>query len=322
MSKLVEMPLITKKGKNVYADDKPLKTLSVQAVRGNLVFLREPNENRMMAQGWTMIYFMDSEEAAKAMAHGDLPYLMFPRGTWPAGSPILDIWKKKFNPPGTEHILGALEANTMPYGIFLDMLSVRPGYQRNTIAQKMIQLAMQEFPDAEVSHSSPTDKGRGFLKKNQLLEPRYQTPEDREDMINDLDEGFHDRAKLEVYHYSNDIGHSFWFFRNGMPAGEVQLVDTTGHMMGFGVQRSLQGTGFGRAMLGYVFEKTGLPQLKFASSAHAFYHKVGGERKGRADFILSKDKFKSSSLSFKEIPKEQVIQYLKKGKLDPWPSRN
>ena len=324
MSKLTEMPLITKKGKDIYADNKLLKTLPVQKVRGNLVFIREPNDNRFLRQGYTLIYFMDSEESAKGIAHGDIPYLAFPRGTWPAGSPITDIWKKKFQSPGTEHILGILEANTMPNGIYLDMLSIRPGYQRNTIAQKMVQLAMTEFPDAEVYHSAPTEKGRSFLKKNQLLEPRYRTPEDNEDIMNDLDEGFHDRAKLEAFYYPAVAGYIFWFFRNGQPAGEIQSISGDGHMVGFGVQRSLQGTGLGKAMLKYAFEKTGLDKLVFASGAHAFYHKIGGKReKGQQlKFTLVRTQLKDTPLVFKDIDKTTALKYLMKGQVDPWPSKN
>lgn len=316
------MPIITKKGKNIYADNKLLKTLPVQAVRGNLVMIREPNDNRMFRQGWTMIYFMDSEEAAKSIVHGDLPYLMFPRGTWPAGSPILDIWKKRFQQPGTEHILGALEANIMPHRIFIDMLSVRPDYQRNTIAQKMIQLAMTEFPDAEVFHSSPTAKGRSFLKKHKLLEPRYQRVEDTPEQ---MDEGFHDKAKLEAFYYTADAGWAFWFFRNGLPAGEIQLVAKDSRMLGFGVQRSLQGTGLGKAMLKYAFEKTGLDKLTFDSEAHAFYHKIGGERQKsgqRPNFILLRSKLKDTPVRFRDIDKTTALKYLMKGHFDQWPSRN
>lgn len=328
---LSEMPQITKRGKDLYAGEQLLRNVPIETVSGNLVFIREPNKGGFIPEGWSVVYFMDSEESAHAIVHGDIPYLLIPQGTfYSGGSPILDVWKKKFQKPGHEHILGLLQANTMPHGIFLDMLSVRPGYQRNTIAQKMVHLLMQRFPEAEVSHSSPTDKGRGFLKKNQLLEPRYQTPKDREDMMDDqmegrLDESFHDHAKLEAFHHVADQGYVFWFFRNGRPAGEIQMISQDGHMFGFGVERSLQGTGLGRAMLQYAFDKTGFDKLTFDSTAHAFYHKLGGERqnKGKSpNFVLYRNKLKGSPLKFIEISKEQATKYLITGPIiDPWPSK-
>lgn len=319
---LLEMAQITKKGKDVYANDQLLRNVPIQTVHGNIVFIREPRKGGFIPEGWSLVYFMDSEQSAHDMAHGEIPYLLIPTGTFNSGgSPILDVWKKRFQKPGHEHILGILEANVMPDVIFLDKLSVRPGYQRNTIAQKIIELVQQEYPKAEISHSSPTDKGRSFLKKNQLLEPRHQTPDHREDM-NQLDEGFHDKSNLEAFYYVNPSGSFvFWFFRNGQPAGEIQGISSDGKMMGFGVQRSLQGTGIGRAMLKYAFEKTGLAQFHFWSGAHSFYHKIGGKRKG-TDFTLDKDKFKSTPLSFKDIDKNTALRYLEKEMVDPYPSRN
>lgn len=322
---LFEMPQITKRGRELYANEVPLKTLKPDEIEGNIAFFRM-GEGSFWVPGTTYVYFMDSDESAQAMQRGEIVPLFFPRGTFShGGSPITDIWKKRFAKQGTEHILGVLEANTNEQGIFLDMLSVRPGYRRNSIATRIVDFLKRKFPEAEISHSGMTDNGRAFLKRTGNIESRYLTPQERDRMIRQgLMEGFHDKAKLEVFHYRNSGGHAFWFFRNELPAGEVQIVENDGRMMGFGVQRSLQGTGFGRAMLKYIFETTGLPQLTFDSEAHAFYHKVGARRKkgDRLRFTLDRDKFKTSPLTFKEIDKDTTIKYLAKGHLDPWPARN
>lgn len=102
-------------------------------------------------------------------------------------------------------------------------------------------------------------------------------------------------------------GGSFWFFRGGQPAGFIRKVshyyqdpEDTAYVVGFGVKSSLQGSGIGRAMLGFVFEKLPFTKLSLLSGAHAFYHKVGGSRKG-IKFIIDKERFKPSKWKFKEM---------------------
>lgn len=154
----------TGRDKTVMANNTPLKDLSVEDVRRNIVMFRNPTDTIFPA-GFTLVYFMDSEQAAQDMKDGKIPYLMVPRGTFHSGgSPITDIWKKAFQRPGTEHILGMVEANSNDENIFLDMVTVRPKYQKNTIAKKMVDIIVRNFPNATISHSSTTDKGEKFVK--------------------------------------------------------------------------------------------------------------------------------------------------------------
>lgn len=163
---ITEMPQISKKGKKVMADDEPLKGQDVEKVVGNIVVIRQGTPGGFIEEGWTMVYFMDSEESAQAMKQGQIPYLIVPIGTFASGgSPITDIWKKKFcGKPGQEHILGVIQGHSDNKSIYIDMITVRPGFQRNHIAKLMVDRLKKTFPEAEVTTSSRTDKGEKFAK--------------------------------------------------------------------------------------------------------------------------------------------------------------
>lgn len=157
---LQEMPQMSLRGKVAYAGDSPLRTSTLSDVVSNMVMFRQPTDGLVPA-GWTMVYFMDSDESAESMKAGKIPMLMIPRGTFHSGgSPITDVWKKKFQQEGTEHILGLLEGHTNEEQIYIDMISVRNQWQRNKIATLMINLLKNRFPNASVTHSSATDKGK------------------------------------------------------------------------------------------------------------------------------------------------------------------
>lgn len=160
----METPLISLQDKTVMADDKPLKGMSLEAVDKNIVFIRQENSSGWVAEGFSLVYFMDSEESAKLMSSGQIPYLMIPRGTFHSGgNPITDVWKKKFQGKGAEHILGLIEANVMPDDIYIDMMSVRPKYKRNKINTLMINLIRRSYPKAKLHFSDATDDGKKFI---------------------------------------------------------------------------------------------------------------------------------------------------------------
>ena len=162
---IVESPMMTKKGATAFADDEPLKGQDVEKVIGNIVVLRQGKPGGFVAQGWTMVYFMDSDESAQAMKRGEIPYLVVPRGTFMGGgSPITDIWLKKFQKPGTEHILGVIEGHSDDKNIFIDMITVRPGWKRNHIAKLMMDRLKKTFPEADLTTSTQTDAGQKLFK--------------------------------------------------------------------------------------------------------------------------------------------------------------
>ena len=159
-------------GKTVHANNVPLKSLDVNAVEKNIVIFRENNPNSFFGEGYTLVYFMDSEGSALDMKNNKIPYLTVPRGTFHSGgNPITDIWKKKFQKPGTEHILGVLEAYSNENEIYIEMLTVRPKYQKNTIARKMLDFVRRYYPNATIRHSSPTKLGDKFNKSYQKNVP-------------------------------------------------------------------------------------------------------------------------------------------------------
>jgi hypothetical protein len=163
-SLLLEMPVILKSGKKVYADDKLLREVPLEYVRGNIVVFRSPKETFFPA-GFTLVYFMDSEESAKAMAAGKLPYKVVqdrPRNAWNM-SPITDVWKKKYD-EGQQHILGVAQGITNEKEVYVDKLTVRPGYKRASISRKLIDVFKEHYPNAVVNFSGPTKQGAAFVK--------------------------------------------------------------------------------------------------------------------------------------------------------------
>lgn len=160
-----DTPDIELTGKTVMANNIPLKNLDLEVVKKNIVVFRESNPNSIFGEGFTLVYFMDSEQSANDMLNGKIPYLMVPRGTFGGGgNPITDIWKKQFQRPGTEHILGVFEGYTNDEQIFIDMITVRPKFQKNTIAKKIIDTIRKKFPNAKIEHSGTTDAGSKFMK--------------------------------------------------------------------------------------------------------------------------------------------------------------
>jgi hypothetical protein len=163
---LNESPTISFSDNIVKADDKPLKELPYVEVSENVVIIRQHNPNGFIPEGWTMVYFMDSPQAAEQMKENKMSYLIFPKGTfYSGGSPITDVWKKKFQQEGHEHILGLIEGHTNNEEIYIDMMSVRKQYRRHSINTKMIEELKDLFPKAKVSFSSPTKEGSKFIKK-------------------------------------------------------------------------------------------------------------------------------------------------------------
>lgn len=165
-----DTPDIELTGKTVTANNIPLKNLDLAAVEKNIVMFREPNKNSYFGEGFTLAYFLDSEQSAQDMLNNKIPYLMVPQGTFHSGgNPISDIWKKRFQRPGTEHILGVFEGWTNEEKIFINMITVRPKFQKNTIAKKIIDTIRKQFPNAKIEHSDTTDSGSKFMqsyKKN------------------------------------------------------------------------------------------------------------------------------------------------------------
>ena len=180
---LLEMPIISRSGKQVMADDKPLKT--AEEADNNIVLFRESRPNSLFRLGTMWLYFMDSEESAKEMKEGKIPMLVIPQG---AGfrlinrvDPITSVWTKEFYQKGTDEprermengkpvlvdgtnkVLGILEGHSDENIIYINMMSVRPGFKRNSVNSKMITYVKNHFPQAKLEFSKPTDDGKKFI---------------------------------------------------------------------------------------------------------------------------------------------------------------
>lgn len=83
-------------------------------------------------------------------------------------SPIKDIWKKRRG--AKEHaaldaeVIRALRAYVDADSTYIDMISVRPGWKRNTIASKMVGALKEKWPGKKIDHSDTTSDGHKFLK--------------------------------------------------------------------------------------------------------------------------------------------------------------
>lgn len=155
-----EMPIISMQGKSVFADNQPLKELDVNSLKNNIVFFRIPKEQAgFFAEGTFWIYFMDSEESAKEMKEGKVKMLQVPMYG------ITDVWKKKHSEKGTESILGLLQGTATEKLIYIDKMTVRPKYKKNTINTKMIDFIKSKFPTAKVKFSTATEEGKEFINK-------------------------------------------------------------------------------------------------------------------------------------------------------------
>jgi len=161
---LSEMPVISLQGKTVLADDKPLKEVDVDNVKNNIVSFQQATKSIFHEAGAIWVYFLDSEESAKKMIAQQIPFLTVPTIA-DGDDPITEVWKKRYAKKGTEHILGLLEGNANEKDIYINMMTVRPKYKRNTINTKMIQFLQSEFPNAKISFSSPTPEGKKFINK-------------------------------------------------------------------------------------------------------------------------------------------------------------
>ena len=164
-SLLLEMPVITKKGKNVYADEQPLRDVPDTDVQGNIVLIRQPTASGFFPEGFTLAYFMDSEESADAMKAGQLPYKFVhdrPRFSFTA-APITDVWKGKQD-KGQRSILGMIQGTSNDDEIYVDKMTVRPGYKRHSIMRKLVAALQRRFPNAKVNYSGPTKEGASFIR--------------------------------------------------------------------------------------------------------------------------------------------------------------
>lgn len=161
-----EMAKIDKIGNKLSIDGKSLKDISYRTLDKNTLYYREEKGNFLFPKNFTMVWFLDDDKYKKDFISGEENLVYFPTfrnfGNFTA-SPISDLWKR--NTPTQKHIIGAIRAISNEELIYIDMMSVRPGYKRNGINSHMIKTLMKIFPKAQLKFSKPTDEGRNFIQK-------------------------------------------------------------------------------------------------------------------------------------------------------------
>lgn len=162
---LKESPMMSSSRGVVFADSEKLKSLKLEDVDGNMVMFRQPTDG-MLPAGFTLVYFMDSDESAQKMQNGELNYLILPSGTIGYGTPP---FQKVFTKPDDKrrevhHILGFVQAMVTEEEIWIEFMKVRKEYRRNSINSKMIDLIKREYPNAKVTYYQPTPDGKKFMK--------------------------------------------------------------------------------------------------------------------------------------------------------------
>jgi hypothetical protein len=161
-----EMAKIDKIGNKLFIKGKLLKDIQYRTLDKNTLLYREEKGNFLFPKNFTMVWFLDDDNYKKYFISGDENLVYFPsfRSLGNFNSlPISDLWKK--NTPIQKHIIGAIRAISNDELIYIDMMSVRPGYKRNGINYHMIKTLIKMFPKAKLKFSKPTDEGKFFIEK-------------------------------------------------------------------------------------------------------------------------------------------------------------
>lgn len=161
-----ESPQISRQGKKVFADDVPLKGLKVLDVKENIVVFVADKDGFFWRKGFLLAYFMDSKSSVQDIKNGKIPYMVVhnrPRFAFNM-APIHDVWKW-FKEPGQEHILAIVQGTLSDSEIYIDKMTVRPGYKKNTIMLKLLSTLRDEHSDIKMNFSGPTKAGFNFIKK-------------------------------------------------------------------------------------------------------------------------------------------------------------
>lgn len=173
---LIEMPEFARVGKKAVDTETGvnLRDLPLEAVDDNLLMWHNEKDTFFFSAGFTMVWFFRSEESAKAAVQtkGYCPPMFADfvnmSDRFSGRSPIKDIWSKRRG--SKEHstldaeVVGALRAQVDEESIYIDMVSVRPGWKRNSIASKMVEALKARWAGKKVDHSDTTSDGHKFLK--------------------------------------------------------------------------------------------------------------------------------------------------------------
>lgn len=171
-----ESPQISRQGKKVMGGDIPLKDLTVADISENVITFVADKPGPLWHKGLFLSYFMDSAQSVQDMKNDKIPYIFVhdrPRLSFNM-APIRDVWKWN-KEPGQEHILAVAQGTLTDKEIYVDKMTVRPGYKRNTIATKILTNLQNDHPNLPMNFSGPTEAGFNFIKKltGKKWEPKH-----------------------------------------------------------------------------------------------------------------------------------------------------
>ena len=166
---VLEMATFHKVGKHlVSSEGLPLKALQTKGLDDNLTLFYQKERTFVFPAGKFFVYF-HQDGWKELYDDGKAGLLIFNpmRGSISqyGASPITDIWKKSYGKK-IEHsdmIWGIIEGVVEDGHTYVEMMSVRPGYKRNSISRKMAERLEDEFKEPIV-WDEPTEDGLKFIK--------------------------------------------------------------------------------------------------------------------------------------------------------------
>jgi len=172
MKHLLEMAQITKKGKTVLADGKKLKDVDFSELSDNIALIYLENGTFFSAPGTFWIYFISDPKWSTDFKEGKSDLLLFPvrhRFNIFSSRPILDIWKKSHTKDvrNADLIIGAIQGVHENDKVYIEMMSVRPAYKRNSINKKMLDSLIKDKDSRlygkDLVWEDPTEDGLNFI---------------------------------------------------------------------------------------------------------------------------------------------------------------
>jgi hypothetical protein len=169
-SQIDEMAQITKKGKTVYADGKPLRDATIQELEPNMGLVHFKESNWFYGAGKFFLYLASDPAWNAGFKTGESDMLIFPIRTnhnMFTVSPITDVWKKSWTKKykNSDLVIGMVEGTVGKDKLFVEMMSVRPGYKMNSINTKLIDTLVDWHPDLQLTWVDPTNDGLEFIHK-------------------------------------------------------------------------------------------------------------------------------------------------------------
>lgn len=176
-------PIITKRGKKVYANDKILGEVPVEELEENFAFYHEKRGNFIFPKDFFLLNMTDSLQSTKEIAESaktgqsskGKQLMLFIPGTLNRRSNFPTIWRKKQYHPG---IIGAMQGHVIGDTIEIDFMSVRPSYRRNKVNSLMLEFIKNYFPGKEVKYIDLTEEGKKFAEAQKSANPILDLPEE------------------------------------------------------------------------------------------------------------------------------------------------